>query len=310
MMGTPLPENTQLMAEYIVECAEKTARLNTARGDVAHWAAAVNLLLDQERFAAAHYAVRQLRVPFPDAEFVNNLTVVLDHLPAAASLTPFFDDPTKELQIARQPGADTVVLLFCGGGTYRLGMPLNAFHRWAGRMPAHLIYLRDFRDEFFLDGVGAIDGGLGRTLEFLRQAVNELGARRILCYGFSVGGFAALHYGLLLHAARVLALGAPVDLQPGANLFLRWARAARRLHKEHPGLRLNMAHEYRTAPTPPRVSLMYGEDNWDDRLHAERMRDCAFANLRPVAQFAGHNPVIELIRRGEFQSVLQEFCRS
>ena len=59
---------------------------------------------------------------------------------------------------------------------------------------------------FFLDGVGTIGGGLGRTLEFLRQAVSELGARRILCYGFSVGGFAALHYGLLLHAARVLAL--------------------------------------------------------------------------------------------------------
>jgi len=83
-----------------------------------------------------------------------------------------------------------------------LGMPLNAFHRWGGQMPAHLIYLRDFRDEFFLDGVGAIGGGLGPTLEFLRQAVYELGACRILCYGFSVGGFAALYYGLKLHAAR------------------------------------------------------------------------------------------------------------
>src|SRR5580700_5356002 len=84
-MGTPLPENAQATAEYIVECAGKTAGLNTARGDVAHWAAAVNLLLDQERFADAHYAVRQLRVPFPDAEFVANLTVVLDHLPAQAT---------------------------------------------------------------------------------------------------------------------------------------------------------------------------------------------------------------------------------
>ncbi|HLW25413.1 MAG TPA: hypothetical protein VKT22_13740 [Steroidobacteraceae bacterium] len=309
MMGIPLPAGVQATAEHIVECAGKTARLNTERGDVAHWAAAVNLLLDQERFAAAHYAVGQLRVPFPDAEFVNNLTVVLENLPAQASLTPFFDDPTREIQIAKRQNADTVVLLFCGGGTYRLGMPLNAFHRWGGQMHAHLIYLRDFRDEFFLDGVGAIGGGLGRTLEFLRHAVDELGARRILCYGFSVGGFAALHYGLLLHSERVLALGAPVNLQPGANLFLRWARAARRLHKNHPGLSLDMVQHYRAAPTPPRVTLMYGEDNWDDRLHAERMRGCAFAGLRPVAKFAGHNPVIELIRRGEFQPVLQEFCR-
>ena len=249
-MGAPLPEHTQAMAQHIVECAEKTARLNTARGDVAHWAAAVNLLLDQERFTAAHYAVRQLRVPFPDAEFVNNLTIVLDHLPAQASLTPFFDDPTKELQIAKRPGADTVVLLFCGGGTYRLGMPLNAFHRWGGQMPAHLIYLRDFRDEFFLDGVGTIGGGLGRTLEFLRQAIYELGACRILCYGFSVGGFAALHYGLLLDAARVLALGAPVDLQPGANLFLRWGRAARRLPQEIPRVRPEHGARVSRRPDP------------------------------------------------------------
>jgi hypothetical protein len=297
------------MAEHIVECFETTAGLDMTRGDVAHWAAAVNLLLDQKRFAAAHNAVRQLRVPFPDAEFINNLTVVLDHLPAEASMTPFFDDPTKELQIAKRPGADTVVLLFCGGGTYRLGMPLNAFHRWSGQMPAHLIYLRDFRDEFFLDGVGAIGGGLDRTLEFLRQTVYELGARRILCYGFSVGGFASLYYGLKLQAARVLALGAPVNLHPGANYFLRWSRVARRLNKKYSDLRLNMVDEYRAVATPPRVSLMYGEDNWDDRLHAERMRGCAFATLRPVAQLAGHNPVIELIRKGEFQSVLQEFCQ-
>jgi hypothetical protein len=296
------------MAEHIVECADNTAILNITRGDVAQWAAAVNLLLDQELFSAAHYAVQQLRLLFPAAEFVNNLGVVLEHLPAQSSLTPFFDNPTKELQIANRPGADTVVLLFCGGVTYRLGMPLNAFHRWAGQMPAHLIYLRDFRDEFFLDGLSSIGGGLDQTLNFLRQTVTEFGARRILCYGFSVGGFAALHYGLLLNATNVLALGAPVDLRPGANLFLRWSRAARRLHKEHSGLRLNMVDEYRAAPNPPRVSLIYGEDNWDDRLHAERMRNCAFAKLRPVAQFAGHNPVIELIRRGEFESVLQEFC--
>jgi hypothetical protein len=36
-MGTALLENTQAMAEHIVECAEKTARLNSARCDVAHW---------------------------------------------------------------------------------------------------------------------------------------------------------------------------------------------------------------------------------------------------------------------------------
>lgn len=71
-----------------------------------------------------------------------------------------------------------------------------------------------------------------------------------------------------------------------------------------------MVREYCAAPDPPRVSLIYGEDNWDDRLHAEGMRDCAFAKLRPVVQCAGHNPAIELIRRGEFQSILEEFCEA
>lgn len=308
-MATPAPEQTQAVAAHIRDVAEQSGTLIIDRYGIERWAAAVNHLIDVEQFDTARYALHQMRPAFPKAEFVQNLSVVLEHLPNPSELTPFCDNPGRDCQIAPRAGADTAILLFCGGGdTYRLGMPLNAFHRWAGSMPASLIYLRDFRDDFFLNGIESNAGGLDATLKFLRQTIADLKVRRTLCYGFSMGGFAALHYGLALQAQCILTLGAPVSLEPRFNLFLRWSRAARRLSDKYPNLRLNLIDEYAAATAPPRVSLVYGEHSWDDRIHAERMAKQPFAEARAVGNWAGHNPAIELIRCNEFTPMLQRFC--
>ncbi len=307
-MASPSPEETRALAHDIVSAAGTRTPLQAKRHGLDQWAAAVNHLLDLEQFSAAKYALQVLAPVHPQVEFVNNLTIVLEHLPESAGVTHFFDDTSKEFQVARRAGADTAVILFCGGGTHRLGMPLNAFHRWAGAMQASLIYLRDFRERFFLDGIPALGEGLQGTIQALRGLLAELKVRRTLCYGFSVGGFAALHYALPLKAERVLALGAAVNLEPGFNTHLRWAQSARRLNQYFPGLTLDLVSQYVASPSTPRALLVYGEHNWDDRLHAEYMAPVPYVELYPLPGFAGHNPTIELIRRNELRALFERFC--
>jgi hypothetical protein len=308
-MAQPSQLKTRAIVVEILGCRDAEAALEPKRHQLDEWAAAVNLLLDLKEFDAARYALRELGTAFRRAEFVTNLTTVLHHLPAAAGST-FSDDTTQEVQIARRDGADTAVIFFCGGGTHRLGMPLNAFHRWAAQMPASAIYLRDFREQFFLDGLPTLGGGLEASIAGLREVLARLNARRVLCYGFSVGGFAALFYGLRLGAARVVALGAAVTLEPEFNRHLRWIAAARRLRQSYPGMPLDLASEYAAAARAPRTVLVYGEHNWDDRLHAEYMASRAGAELVSLPAFAGHNPAIELIRRGKMQDFLARMCEA
>jgi len=305
-MSEALCAQTHALALDVVAAAPAGAELALNLHPVERWAAVVNHLLDLEQFDAAKYALQRLSPLHPQAEFVQNLSVVLEHLPAAPAATPFFDDTTREVQIARRPASDAALILFCGAGTHRLGVPLNAFHRWAGDIPATLIYLRDFRHKLFLDGVPALGSGLEATLAGLHRLLQELGVRRTFCYGFSVGGFAALLYGLLLRAQRVLALAPAVTLEPRFNAHLRWAQAARRASGEFPALDLNLVQQYTNAAATPRATLVYGEQNWDDRLHAEYMAPVRYVELHPLAGFAGHNPTIELIRRRRLGSLFGE----
>lgn len=268
-MVSPSPQETRALAEEILNAAEAQSPLQVKRYGISQWAVAVNHLLDLEQFGAAKYALLHLIPFYPAAEFVHHLSIVLDHLPESAGQTKFVDDPSKELQVALREGADTEVVLFCGAGTHRLGLPLNAFHRWAGAMPATLIYLRDFRHRFYLDGIPSLGDGLQGTLEGLRRLLAQLNVRRTFCYGVSVGGFAALYYALALKAHRVLALGAAVNLEPSFNTHLRWAQGARRMNQAFPALTLDLVKQYAATPSTPRALLVYGEYDWDDRVHAE-----------------------------------------
>ena len=128
----------------------------------------------------------------------------------------------------------------------------------AGRvcLPASVIYLRDFRNQFFLDGIPGLGVGLEASLAGLRKMLLELGAQRVLCFGVSVGAFAALSYGLQIRAARVAALCGAVTLERAFNEHLRWTGAAARLTEAYPGLALDMVKEYSHASSAPQVSLV------------------------------------------------------
>jgi hypothetical protein len=306
-MAEPSPDQAHALAQQIMAAAAAGAPLPAQQHSIEQWAAATNLLFDLEQFPAASYALRHLTSIYPRAEFVSSLSVVLDQMPHGAGMTEFHDDPSKELQVARRAHADTAIIFFCAGGSHRLGMPLNAFHRWAGQFPASLIYLRDFRGEFFLDGITAFGAGLEATLRGLRELVADLGARRLLCFGVSVGAFAALFYGLRLGAERVAGLCGAVSLEPRFNAHLRWIGAARRLTKSYPSLALDLVKEYGNAPCPPQTVLVYGNQNWDDRLHAEYMAPLSCVRLHSIPGFDGHNVVIELVRRREFTAMLERF---
>ena len=300
-------ELVRALARQLIAAASAGTQLHVSGYTAKHWGEAINSLFDLENFDAARFALRRLAPVYPRSEFVESLSLVLDEMPAPGAATDFHDDASREVQVVRRAAARTAIVCFCAGGSHRLGMPLNAFHRWAGRLPASVIYLRDFRNQFFLDGIPGLGVGLEASLSGLRKMLLDLGAQRVLCFGVSVGAFAALYYGLRIRAARVAALCGAVTLERAFNEHLRWTGAAVRLTKAYPGLALDMVKEYSQASSAPQVSLVYGEQNWDDRLHAEYLASAPCARLHPLLGFDGHNVVIELVRRREFATLLNDF---
>ncbi|NOT26963.1 MAG: hypothetical protein HOP16_12760 [Acidobacteria bacterium] len=278
---------------------------DTERKRAGTWAKAIDTLFAAGRFEETEHASRLLLQVDPDLAFARSMCGIFDHLPPAdGSQTPFADDQTRDVQVVARRDTDVVALLFCGR-SHRLGLPLDAMHRWLGRLPASLIYLRDFRKKYFLGGINSLGPTLDATLTELRRTIDQLGARRIVCYGNSSGVFPSLYYGHALGADTIACLAGKTNRTPAFNAFTRDEARAVELAKRFPEATLDTKLLFETMPKPPRILMVYGEHNWSDRRQAEHLGTLPSVTLWPLPDCAEHGAIKEIINRGEYPRVLE-----
>ncbi len=230
---------------------------------------------------------------------------MLDLMPPVNSKSiPFGDVFPSPVQVARRPGADIAVVVFCGADD-GIGMPLAMLHRWLTQWPVSVIYLRDLKKLSYLGGIEGLGQEIGSAVAGLRTCIETLGARRIICYGASSGGYGALRYGLELGAETVICMAGLVNMRPEFNADLAYLDIARRLHEVFPGQELDVRQLYLRAAQRPKAWLVYGEQNSADRIHAEHMAAAPGAITVQVRGYRSHNPAAHLIRIGAFRAALR-----
>ncbi len=269
---------------------------------------ATTRLLSRGALHVGEQLVRQLNAADGEIGWARTLRSVFDEMPPApVGEGDFADDPASDVQIARRAGCDTVLLAFCGQG-HEIGPPMPMMHRWLGGLGASVVYLRDFNGCKYLGGIKSLAADRPASLEALRRIVDQLGGRRILCYGNSAGGFGALDYGLALGADAILCMAGATNLDPDANRFTRSATTARRLRSAFPDATLDLRLSYAAATRPPRTQMVFGEHNWDDRLQAEHLDGLTGVSLHPVDNFAGHAAFVGSLHRNTFDGLLRQFA--
>jgi hypothetical protein len=298
--------------QLLAACAEAFDRrqpLDLSGAELAEWTHAADYLVEMGQIEVAEHAIRRLNEAYPDFAWAKNLCGLFDRMPSAAEGQPAFaDDFPKDFQVVRRDGAEVAVLVFCGV-RHRVGMSLSLAHRWLGRLPASLIYLRDLKAMSYMAGIPSLGPDLETTIEGLRRTIAELGVKRVVCYGNSSGGYGALLYGLMLGAQAAVCMSAPYNLEPEFNLHLRQIQTAERISKTFPDAKLDLRELYLASPQPPKTLSAFGEHHWDDRLHAEHMSGLPGLTLLPVADYAGHNTGVELIRLGRFDDLFEHYVR-
>jgi hypothetical protein len=296
-------DRSALLSEVETAFRERRAPFS-AMADVAGWCAALNETLARGQLEAAVHAAGHLGTAFPTSNYVRNLCQIFERMPPADdSYVPFQDLYWKDVQIARRDNAKTVLFVFCGR-QHKPGLPVCMIHRWLGRLPVSVVYLRDFRAMHYLTGISSLGQDRRATLDSLRGIAASVGGRRSLCYGNSGGVFAALHYGLDLECEAVLCLSGVTNLATDFNCRLRSAGSVAQLNRELPGQVIDLQQAYRAAKRPPRARIVYAEHNWDDRLQAEHMADLPTVELQAVRDTSSHNVIADLIYRGEYEGAL------
>ena len=305
------PNLVRQVALEIFQAARDGRRLDMSAHSRDEWAFGVSMVLTSGRLGIGRAALEQMREAFPNMPFARGLLRMLDALPPADPRSRLVTDPRKDVHVVRREGgADTVLVCFSGVGLIGVGAPLPILHRWLGQLDAHLIYLRRRRlADFYLDGIPQLGPDPDATAEAIARLAAELGGRRLLVYGNSSGGFAAMLYGLKLKAEAVLAFGPPTSMTPEFNEHLVLAETSRRLRAEHPDAPLDLRPLWQAADPRPRLTIVRGEHNWDDRLYADHVADLPGVDVREVAGYQGHQVVFELLLRQELLPIMQDFLR-
>jgi pimeloyl-ACP methyl ester carboxylesterase len=273
--------------------------LDLAGRDPADCAIAIQQLISNLQLPAAAFGADALARAFPNMPYARNIAEVLAHLPRAAPDLPLADDPAKPVQIVARPGARTVIFVFgCPNG--RLNMSFGMAHLWLCHLPASLVYLRDRNKTLHLRGVESLSDDRMKAAGRLRELARDLGADRLVCIGHSLGGYSALVYGAELKAdlvvpfsgitdfAKPLVDNVPFTTFPDPSVF-RHAPDLHRLYRDR---------------TAPRATLIFGDKNWTDRIHAEHLSDRPTVSLRPIKGYRAHDTVMELARRDELVPLL------
>jgi hypothetical protein len=257
----------------------------------------------------AEHAARHLHRAFPTLGFARTLCAIFDRMPPAEEgQSTFKSDATKDVQVIAR-NSEVVALVFCGKGG-ALGIPLPVVYPWLARLPASLVFLRDFRRLYFLQGVQSLGPTIHATLTGLRRIITSLHGRRIVCYGHCAGVFAALRYGLELGADALLCTAGPTNLTPEFNARTPFETRARALKSQVPDACLDMREMYSSAANPPRVCIVYGKDFRDDCIQAEHMSTLSCVTLYGIDDCALHTSLTtEVILRGEFEGLLNWLVR-
>ena len=107
-------------------------------------------------------------------------------------------------------GSKTTLIAFTGLAK-RLDISIYFMQRVLEPYGFNVIYLFDWENAFYFGGVRGLGSNVADTVDRLRRMCSQLGTRRLVCFGQSSGGYAAMRYSLELRADGVLAFS-PVIL--------------------------------------------------------------------------------------------------
>jgi len=190
----------------------------------------------------------------------------------------------------RDPAANhtqKTLLIGFTGNARRLMMPIAMFLQC---LDAHLwdvlLLRKGLEQSNYLQGVRGIAGNFPDLADYLRKAVPADKYRRVMTYGTSGGGFAAILGALLLGAARgVSVCGALPQLDP---------LHAQLVERSSPSSETNQFH------------YIYGAQSETDRQSALALQNKFGGRLHPVQGVNDHYVLKPMLKAGQFQTFLSE----
>ena len=192
------------------------------------------------------------------------------------------------------------------GKAMRLDISIYFMQRLLSRFGLNVIYVFDWADAFYYGGVTGLGTNLRQTTRSLRALCRELGSKKVICFGQSTGGYAAIRYGVELKADGVLSFSPvilPVQKQRWLDHIAR--KTGVRLQPREVDLRVVLERVHRV----PFTRIVYGDGNPADVRSARHLAGVTNVVEHALPGVTTHGTVEETTLAGTFPDILNDFCR-
>jgi acyl carrier protein len=223
----------------------------------------------------------------------------------AALGTPYRGD--RNVLLREEPGSDTLLITFAGLGLNGVEL-ITTVQRYARGV--HFVFVRDPRRILYMLGIPPVWPGLEQAARGLTAMAQDLGARRVLCFGASAGAFAAIRYGYEIGVDAVLAMAGPTSITREAQTHdARALVMSHRLDREIPNRREDLGDLLRSRVPALPVTLYVGETMPEDSYHALHMAGVPEFVLVPLKGLGEHGVAQHLDARGALQPIVEAFVQ-
>jgi hypothetical protein len=204
--------------------------------------------------------------------------------------------------------SNTLIVTF-GGIAQGIGIPVFEFFNILEKQDVNKIFIRDFAQAWYHKGLWNMTNDLIETANLLSKEIEKSGAERVIFFGNSSGGYAALLFGNLLSPDRVLCFSPQTFLSWHKRLFsldFRWRKEIKKIYAKNSSQKdyLDLKNKFReNLNTKTQFFIHYCDTFRLDRIHAQELKN--FEQISLIKHRKGDHGLIKLLKEtGELENII------
>ena len=219
-------------------------------------------------------------------------------------MTPHFEQDISEPELSAVIDLSyrhRPVLIAFGGIAGALVIPPYEFFNLTRDLDINKIYLRDLSQTWYHSGLPGISRNIEETASFLKRQVTVASTGKVVLVGNSMGGYAAILFGILLEANIVHAFSPHTFI--GSSKYIRSKNRIQYVHAKFSRRYFDLGRVMRLHSNTVRVNVYYDPADKLDKSHAFHLKGSTSVTLFPL-HGAGHSLVKALRDSGQLRDIL------
>lgn len=216
------------------------------------------------------------------------------------------DNPDYSVLVDPYPGSNHLLISF-GGIANRLPIPVFEFMRSLERFEVNRIFIRDFNQCWYTNGIKGITKTPLETIQYLKGLIEKYGKDRCVFIGNSAGGYAALLYGQVLGVSEVHAFSPQTFIDSWHRLMYwdrRWKKEIAQLNPASSEY-FDLKKTFKANEGTTVLHYLYWDVNHRlDNIHATRLKGSKIHYMKYNS--GGHAIIKRLRNTGELDDLLSK----